>query len=307
MVICLSGENDFGLRTELDGLVSRFTAEHGHMAVERLDGEEASFERLQESLQSVPFLTSRKLVVLRSPGSQKLFVERAEQLLQGLPETTDVILVEPKTDKRSSYYKFLKKATDFREFVGMDEDGLARWLAETAQVQGGSLGRPLARYLVERIGLDQRLLAGELEKLLLYDAHITKESIELLTEPAPQSTIFELLESAFAGDTSRALELYHDQREQRVDPAQIIAMLAWQLRVFALIKTAAQRSGDEIARQSKLSPFVIRKSQPVAARLALGRLRRLVSDLLVLDVRSKQANIDLDEALENFLTNLVAE
>ena len=304
MVICLSGENDFGWRAELDRLVAAFTAEHGDMAVERLDGEEASYERLQESLQSVPFLAARKLVVLRAPSAQKQFVEHAERLLQELPETTDVIMLEPRLDKRSAYYKFLKKAVDFREFAGADEAGLTRWLLQKAQAQGGTLTQADARFLTERIGLDQRLLANELDKLLLYEPNISRATIELLTDPAPQSTVFELLEAAFAGNMQRAFVLYRDQREQRVDPAQIIAMLAWQLRVLALIKTAGQRPGDEVARASKLNPFVIRKSQPVAARLTPGRLKQLVAELLAIDVRSKRENIDLDEALQNYLLRM---
>ena len=301
MIICLTGENDFGWRAELEKLVRAFTLEHGDMAIERLDGEEASFERLQESVQSLPFLTARKLVILDAPGAQKQFVERTEQLIRELPETTDLIILEPKLDKRLAYYKFLKKTTDFREYAGLDEDGLTRWLIQTAKEQGGTLTQADARLLVARIGLDQRLLAGELEKLLLYNPTVSRQTIELLTEAAPQSTVFELLEAAFAGNAPRALALYRNQREQRVDPAQIIAMLAWQLRVLALIKTAGKRSGDDIARSSKLNPFVVRKSQPVAARLAAGQLKHLIAGLLAIDIRSKRMNIDLDEALENFL------
>jgi len=304
MIICLTGENDFGWRAELDKMVQAFVLEHGDMAVERLDGEAASFERLQESLRSIPFLTARKLVILDTPSAQKQFVEHAERLVKELSETTDLIILEPKLDKRLAYYKFLKRTTDFRESTGLDEDGLVRWLIQTAKERGGAITQADARFLMMRIGLGQRLLANELEKLLLYNPTVSRQTIELLTEPAPQSTVFELLEAAFAGNATLASALYRDQREQRVDPAQIIAMLTWQLRVLALIKAAGQRSSDDIARSSKLSPFVVRKSQTVAMRLTLGRLKRLIADLLAIDVRSKLTKIDLDEALENLLLSI---
>jgi len=305
MVTVLTGENSFALKAALDVRVQAFVAEHGDIAVERLDGEEASFERLQESLQSLPFLAARKLVILRNPGLNKQFIEQAEKLINDLPETTELIIVEPKIDKRSAYYKLLKKITNFTEFVALDETGLARWLADRAKQQGGNLSSADARWLVERVGTSQQFLSNELDKLLLYDPHVTRETIELLTEATPQSKIFDLLSAAFAGNTNRALELYRDQRAQKVDPSQIIALLAWQLKIVAIIKTAVGRSSTEIVRDAKLSPFTVQQGQAIADRLTLARLKQLVLDLLTIDARSKRERIDLDEALQNYLLALV--
>jgi DNA polymerase-3 subunit delta len=166
------------------------------------------------------------------------------------------------------------------------------------------LQRADAQYLAERVGLNQQLLANELEKLLLYDVQISRQTIDLLTEPAPQSTIFQLLEAAFAGNRRRAMELYREQRALKVEPPQIIAMLAWQLHVLALIKTAGQRSSDAIASEAKLSPYVVRKSQGIADNLTGSELKVLVQDLLEIDVRSKRSALDADEALQNYLLKL---
>src|SRR3954463_24836 len=100
MIVTLSGENSFALQQELRKLADAFLAEHGDMALERVDGEEAEFVRIQEALTSLPFLSNKKMVVLRSPSANKKFVEEAETLLAEVPETTDVVIVEPKLDKR---------------------------------------------------------------------------------------------------------------------------------------------------------------------------------------------------------------
>jgi len=304
MIVTLTGVNGFLLRHELQGLVGDFLREHGDMGLERLDGQEAEFERLQESLQSLPFLSSKKLVVLREPSANKKFTEHAEKLLGEVPETTDVILVEPKLDKRLAYYKYLKKHTDFREFAELDANSLSRWLVEQAKERGGKLSPADARYLVERIGENQQSLAHELDKLLLYEPNITRQTIELLADKTPQSTIFELLEAAFAGHTKKALELYQEQRAQKVEPQQIIAMLAWQLHVLAVIKMAGDRSPDTIAKDARLSPFVVRKSSSIASRLSVEQLKQLVADLLTIDARLKRESLDADEALQNYLLSL---
>jgi DNA polymerase-3 subunit delta len=304
MVVTLTGTNKFVLQTALAALTVEFVREQGEIAVERLDGEEATFDRLRESLQSMPFLASKKMVILHNASANKQFVEQAEKLLTELPEMTEAVLVEPKLDKRSSYYKFLKKATELRDFTELDENGLAQWLVESAQTKGGRLAIGDARYLVERVGPNQQLLDNELDKLLLYSTTVIKETIDLLTEPAPQSTIFELLDAAFSGNLKRSLALYNEQRQQKVEPANIIAMLTWQLRSLALIKTAASRSVDSVAKETKTNPYVIQKAQAAASRITFEYLKRLISDLLTLDVRSKRESIDLDEALQLFLMKI---
>ncbi|HXR50083.1 MAG TPA: DNA polymerase III subunit delta, partial [Verrucomicrobiae bacterium] len=203
-----------------------------------------------------------------------------------------------------SYHRFLKKATGFREFPELDQNGLARWLTDMAKERNGSLSPGDARYLVERVGANQQLLANELEKLLLYNAKITRETIDLLTDPTPQSTIFQLLEAAFVGNKRRALELYAEQRALKVELPQIIAMLTWQLHILVIIKTAGDRSADDIAKEAKLNPFVIRKSEGIARNLTLAQLKQLIADLLKIDVRSKRESIDPDEALQHYLLNL---
>jgi DNA polymerase-3 subunit delta len=304
MITVLTGANAFSLQSVLQKQVAEFVAEHGDLALERLDGEEAPYERIQEALTSLPFLASKKMVLLRAPSANKQFVERAETLLKDVPETTDVLIVEPKLDKRVAYYKFLKKQANFSEFNEQDSGGLARWLVGRASELGGTLSPQDANYLIERTNAGQQMLSNELDKLLLHNSQVTKQAIDLLTEASPQSTIFQLLETAFAGNTKRSLELYREQRSLKVEPQQIIAMLGWQLHVLAVIKVAGDRSVEAIASDAKLNPFVVRKSQSIARRLNLVQLKTLIADLLTIDTRSKRTALDLDEALQHYFLKL---
>lgn len=306
MVITLTGANAYALGREQAKLMADFEVEQGDMGLERLDGDEATFERISEALTSLPFLSNKKMVLIRSGSANKQFAEKAADLLNEVPETTDVIVVEPKLDKRSGYYKYLKKSTDFREFNELDNNGLARWLVQSAKEQGGILSQADATFLVGRVGANQQLLANELEKLVLYSDKITRASIEALTEPTPQSTVFELLDAAFAGNTKRAMQLYAEQRALKVEPQQIIAMLAWQLHVLALIKTAGERSPQAIASEAKISPYVVQKSSGIARKLTLPELKRLVADLAEIDARSKRETFSIDDALQHYLLTLAA-
>lgn len=303
-VITVTGNNDFERTLVVRRLIGDFVQTYSELALERLDGEDYEFARISEALTSVPFLVNKKMVLFQRPSANTDFVEAAERLLAGLPDSTELLLVEPKFDKRSRLYKLLKDTTDFREYNQLDGPALARWLTTRATELEATLSPADARYLVERVGINQQLLANELDKLVAHDKSISRRQIDALTERTPQSTIFELIEAAFAGKPQRALELYDEQRRLRVEPIQIIAMLAWQLHVLALVVSADGRSADAIASEAKLNPFTVRKSQPLARRLSLSRLRQLLDELVQLDRRSKRESIDLDEALRLFILRL---
>lgn len=304
-VVIITGTNDFVRTAETRALITAFVTEHTDLALERVDGEEAEFARIQEALTSLPFLASKKMVVLSRPGANAQFVESAERLLTELPETTDLILAEPKFDKRSSLYKLLKKFPEYREYNQLEGAQLASWLVERAKGKTATITQSDARYLIERVGLDQQLLAGEIDKLALYDLTINKKTIDELTEKAPQSTIFELIEAAFSGNRQKALQLYDEQRQLKVEPIQIIAMLAWQLHALALVCAGEGRSTDAIAGAAKMSPYTVSKTQRLATRLSLAQVRQLVDRLVVIDKRSKREMLDLDEALGHYILTIV--
>lgn len=304
MIETFTGANDFARTQALRQRVAEFVQQHGDFAVERLDGESTSSEQMRASVESLPFLTARKLVVLREPSKQKVFTEAIADILAAVSESTDVIIVEPKLDKRLSYYKILKKDTQLQEFPQLDANGLSRWASEYVKQNGGTLSATDAKLIVDRLGVNQQMMQLELDKLLAYDPKVTKQTIELLTDRLPQSTVFELLDAAFAGNLPRAMQLYKEQRELKVEPQAIIAMLAWQLHIVAVVKAGGQKSADDIAKAAKLNPFVVRKSQTLAKKLTLQRLKQLVAELLALDARLKRTVTDADDATQLYLIQL---
>lgn len=304
MIITLTGENEtLRLQAQQD-IVDAFVSSHGDMGLERIDGEEASYEHIHAAVQSLPFLAARKLVVLRAPGANKEFVESFDQFIQDVAETNDVLIIEPKLDKRLAYYKRLKKDTDFKEFKLLDGPALAAFAVQYAKEQSGTLKPGDARLLIERVGDNQLIVQHELDKLVAYNPTISRDSIERLTDRTPASSIFELLDAAFSGNVKRAMMLYHEQRALKTEPQQIIAMLVWQLHILAIAAAAGNRSADEIAAQAKISPFTVRKSLPLARKIGVPKLKRLITSLREFDVRLKSEPLNADEVVQYYLLGI---
>jgi len=85
MIITLTGENAFTLQTALKELINSYETEFGDMGLERLDGEEAEFQKIYDALTTLPFLVSKKMVVLRAPSANKAWLENSQKLLSDLP------------------------------------------------------------------------------------------------------------------------------------------------------------------------------------------------------------------------------
>jgi DNA polymerase-3 subunit delta len=274
------------------------------MALEKYDGEELDPKQLESAVQALPFLSERRMVVVKEASTNKQLGENLDKILSLVGDTTDLVFAEKHPDKRGIYYKTLKKKTEFKEFNSLDRNNLPAWLSQQAKELGGSLSAGDARYLAERVGNSQLMLMNELSKLIDYQPNITRETIDLLTESAPQSTVFELLDAAFAGNTKKALSIYEDQRKQRVEPQAILAMIAWQLHAMAVVKAAGQKDADTIARDSKLNPFVVRKTQSVTRSLSLKDIKDLIRKTMELDISFKSVAIDVDEAIQSLLFQL---
>jgi DNA polymerase-3 subunit delta len=304
MIITLTGSNFYLLKRRLDELVDKFVAEYGELALERIDAEEAEPQAVLDAVQSLPFLASRKLVVVRSLGANKAASGQIEQIIDSAGGTTDIIFYEPAPDKRTAYFKVLKSRTQLEEFNEMDSHSLAKWLTEESKNHGGELSQGEASYLVERVGTNQEQLANELEKLITYEPNVTRDNIDLLTVKTPQSKVFDLLDAVFAGNKKRALELYDEQRAQKVEPQAIMAMMAWQLELIALAKYGKDKDANHIAKDTGISPYPLTKAQRLAGKMSEDQLKESINRALEIDKLGKTTPLDLDEAIKTYIVTL---
>ena len=304
MTITLAGNNFYLIKRRMDELTSKFVKEHGELAVDKIDAEEAESAAILEAVQSLPFLASRKLVVIRNLSANKPAAEQIEQIISSAGDGTDVIFYEPSPDKRTVFYKVLKRQTELQEYNELDARELSGWLVLEAKKLGGKISPADANYLVERVGANQELLANELDKLLTYDPSISRDNIDRLTVKNPQSKVFDLLDAMFSNRKKLALELYDEQRAQKVEPQAIIAMMAWQLDLIALSLYGKGKDANQIAKDAGVSPYPVMKAQRLAAKLDEAKLKQMVRQALIIDEMGKTTPLDLDEALKTYIVTL---
>lgn len=305
MITVLTGTNSFQVRQHAHKLISAFVAEHGNLALEKLEGQEATYDQILGAIESLPFLASKKMVVVDELSSSKEASEQLETLFTRAGDSTDLIIVESKLDKRLAYYKQLKKLPGFHEYNELEEHQLVDWLVAEATVINANLSRTDAQYLVQRVGANQMRLSREIEKLANYNQTITRETINLLTDENPSSTIFNLVDNIFSGDLKKAIRMYDEQRMQKIEPQAILGMLVWQMHAVAIAASASRSiSHTQIAKESGISPFVIQKSQRIARNMSRAKIIAFMKLLRDIDYHGKHEPLDYDDALRYAIVSL---
>src|SRR3569833_656997 len=304
MLITLTGNNHYLLKQRLDELKKTFLADNDPLSLREIDAESAELQIILEAVGSTSLFAQASMVVMRDLSLNKAASEHIEQIISSTADTTTLILLEPKVDKRSAYFKVLKRLSQLEEYPETDSAQLTTWLITEAKKQGAKLSFSDAKTLVERAGCDQSLLANELAKLITYNSEISSRNIELLVAKTPQSKIFDLLDAAFGTNKKRALELYSQQRAQKIEPQEILAMIAWQLKLVSLAKLAGNMSASQIATDAGVSVYPINKAQNLANSIALDKLKKMVSEAYRIDKLIKTKPKEPDAALKTYIVSL---
>lgn len=291
MIITLTGENTFAAKQAERQLIQAFTAKHGPSGIDRVDGEDLDANRLPDLLQGATLFAPVRLVIFKNVSANKQLLEPLTEALPKTADETTVVIADHSLDKRTKLYKFLKSKSSFQEFAPLDESKLANWTRQIAKDHGAELARADATYLVQRSGRDQWRLQQEIDKLAHFSPQITRDTIDLLVEPAPEGTAFELLDAALAGQTGRVATLLATLKTEE-DPYKLFGLLASQVHALAVVSAAGARSPDQIAKDAGIHPFVARKTQPIVHRLGASRIQQITRQVADCDWQLKSTGVD---------------
>lgn len=183
-----------------------------------LRGADVDVAALSSSLEALPMLADRRLVILRDPGAMKKAQrERLEKYLAKPAAETILLLVVPSGSKLDPW---LAKAGSAFEFKSLEDDDLLRWIAKEAKGGCGvEITEGAARRLATYAGSDLAMLAGELRKLAAYvnGGRIDEAAVEAMTGVRPGVTLADLLDRAAQRDTAGAIAMV---REVLAQPKQ---------------------------------------------------------------------------------------
>lgn len=299
------GENTQERDQAVKKLLGAFIAVNGDMAVDIIETETAEIAAVIDAVTTIPFLSPKRLVILRYASANKDLAAAIDTVLDRIADSTDVLFIEARLDARSVYTKTLKKrVSEIKHFESVEGPLLQGWAVQEAKRLGGIISAPNAQLLIDRVGHNQQLLHNELKKLLLVDTTISKESIMQMTHVAPSSSVFAMLDAIMQGRVSEASRLYYEQRVQGMEPQAILGMIVWQLHTMAIIVAAKSQTVESIAAKAKMNPFVVRKNMAIAKHVSKQQMVALLDATIATDTKIKTGKVKPDVAVHVLLLEL---
>lgn len=205
------------------------------------------------------------------------------------------------------------------ELARVDEADALRWLNAESKQREVQIDSDAARELVDALGADMMLVAGELEKLVLYvgeKRQITLGDVETMVLAAKQRSLYELTDAISAKDKARALALLHgllNASDGGEDSAiGHLYMLARTFRQMLVILEKNVRDSRAIWQALwqgfRMPPFaaeaLIRQARRYKSRRELTRALRLIAKA-DLELRSQPPDKRL--VLERLVMELASE
>lgn len=270
MITALVGENSFAVHEELARIIAASDAQP-----ERFDGTELELRQLPDLLMGATLFASERLVIIRNLSQNSSMWSQFSDWLERVADSTHLVLVDEKPDKRTAVYKALKSGGAVKEFpiwTDKDRGAAEQWVLERAANEDVSLDRSLARHLVTRVGLDQWQLASALEKLALLSS-ITTATIDEHIEATPAESVFQLLELALQGKQSQVYAMLQTL-ELTEEPYRLFALLSSQVVQLAAVGLAGK--DDTPAKDFAIHPYVAGKLAQQARALGPNGIRRAI-------------------------------
>jgi DNA polymerase-3 subunit delta len=291
----------------------------------RLDARTASFDELVTATSAMPFMASRRLVVVSHPlarYSAQAEREKFIRLLESIPRTTALILVEnrPLTDEQTSkkggtnwLEKWAREAGErvyLRLFTAPKGQALVGWINQRARELGGQFSPEASALLGSIVGDDLRVADQEVRKLLTYvnfERQVEEEDVLQATPFASEGDIFALFDSLGNQNGQQAFRMFHRLLAGE-DAKNIFYRLVNQFRTLLLAREILENGGDEIQirEQLKIHPYAAQKIYAQANRFELATLELAYRRLLEIDVAEKSGEMDADLNLDAFIAEFTA-
>lgn len=328
--VLLFGREQYLVRNAIEAITDRYV----NPAVKELDLtklEAGTFTQrsLTEQCETLPVFSEKRVVLVSNfpllEGKQaKGFGEADEAELAGyvreLPETTLLVFVNEKVDKRSKLYKAIPKSY---EFGPVERDVLEAFARRTLKPFGKTISREAFRSLLELTGYypdafrktaqreyeytlynlenDLKKLAGGTE-----NAEITEEDVAGLVGSNLETDVFRILDAAFEGKTGESLEQLRNLLKSGESAFKILGLLVSQLEIMAVVKEMQEGMQSLPAMVDALGvhEFRVKKSLPLVRNHSAEHLKELFRFALEIDHNIKTGTLEGPVALELLIAQI---
>ena len=305
----LESADYLSIQNEIAELIKKHDFQNSAISIYDLD--ETLLEKALEDLDTYSFLTSKKVIIIKSIESlnQEDFQKDIKHLYQYLdnPNPDNLLFItSKKLNNTLKITKELKKKCTFIQ-VSMNALDFAKKELKDYKLTPGALN-----LLIEYCKDDITKLKNECLKLKTFkfeEKAITKEDIEeMCIEKLGDSTdlTFAFSRTLAERNKKEALLKYKELLNYNIEPLNIVGLLASQLRIMYQVKVLEEKNmrNNEIAATLGEKPFRIQKTAELTRYYTSKELRELMIKLQEIDIQIKTTDTEPNSLIELFILNV---
>lgn len=318
MLIFLYGQDTYRLSQKLREIIEEYKKIHqSGLNLRFLDfsgsAGELSFKDFKDVFQQRSIFKEKRLIVLTDVFSNKDLKQSFLKNIKNLVDSKDVIVISEKNKILDSnpLFKILKKKATSQEFKPLEGQDLKNWVKKEIERYRVKIEPEALQQIIDFIGNDLWRFSNEIKKLVNYKGKnsnliITKQDIELLVRPKIEPDIFQTINFLASKNKKQALNLLKKHLEKGDNPLYLLSMISFQFRNLLMIRELIDKNRPYflISKETKLHPYVVKKSHAQAQRFSLSELKKIYQKIFEVDLNIKTGKLEPETALELLIAEI---
>jgi DNA polymerase-3 subunit delta len=326
----LIGEDDFSIHQALEAIKKSAGDPVALMPnTSVFDGAKVTPEQLRAACVTMPFLADKRLVIVegllarfepkKKNGKKKSSrqpnpAEDCQPIaaaVKELPPFTELVLISGKIGSANPLLHEIGTKAKVSSFPLLKGAQLTQWIEKRVDLQSkAGISKKAADLIARLIGSDLWTMANEIDKLVLYTGGraIEEPDVKAVVSSVQEASIFDMVDAIIESRVAVAQQLLQRLFQQGMSPAQVLVMLARQVRIIFQVKemrSGGRSRADIKSRLGLTSDFVITKAWEQADKYSPSRLKEVYHKILDADIAVKTGKYDSPElALDVLLAEM---
>jgi len=247
---------------------------------------------------SFPMMAERRLVILKdvqqlSPSDRNRLI----QYVQSPMETTCLILVSNKADRRQKFWGSLTNDSVWMESKSLYENQTVEWIQNHLQRSQITIEQEAAKLLVQHVGSSLWNLYHELDKLSTYawgKQKLDRNDVLKVVGMSREYNTWEFTDAVARRDTSEALKILSHLMDAKQSPVGLIMDLTRRMLILIRLQLCHQQAipQNETAKYLGLRPYFLRLFSQQARKFTLKETRQALEILYRADESIKTGLLD---------------
>ena len=252
---------------------------------------DASFDwqLLRDEANSLSLFSSRRILDVRIPSGKpgREGGQALKEYTANPPEDTVLLITSGKLEaaqKKSAWFKALDQAGVVMQCWPIGPDRLPAWIKQRFQSRGMQASKEVIDYVCQRVEGNLLAAAQEIDKLnlLVGPGVVDIDSVREAVADSSRFSVFELADSALAGDQVRVMRILHGLHAEGIEPILVTWSLAKDIRLLAVV-SANRESADYALKQAGVWQNRLPLYKSCLARHSTDRFNRLLQRCAKID------------------------